>query len=130
MARSPAGCFLVGDDYGRPTDLPWGVAFPEGLPPGTDRVHPTQLYEAAPLALLAFFLVRWRHRERPDAAILARYLIIAGVLRFLIEFIRINPHVALGLTVAQWASGLAVASGILLLFRRERQQLKSTDAAV
>ena len=39
------GCFLVGDDYGRPTSLPWGMAFPEGLPPTTDRVHPTQLYE-------------------------------------------------------------------------------------
>ena len=41
------GCFLVGDDYGRPTDLPWAVAFPKGLPPTTVPVHPTQLYEAA-----------------------------------------------------------------------------------
>ena len=37
------GCFLVGDDYGRPTDLPWGIAFPDGLPPTTVRVHPTQI---------------------------------------------------------------------------------------
>ena len=43
------GCFLVGDDYGRPTDLPWGMAFPKGLPPTEIRVHPTQLYEAAGL---------------------------------------------------------------------------------
>ena len=43
------GCFLVGDDYGRPTDLPWAVAFPRGLPPTTVPVHPTQLYEAAGL---------------------------------------------------------------------------------
>ena len=48
------GCFLVGDDYGRPSDLPWAVAFPEGLPPTTVRVHPTQLYEAAALAALAW----------------------------------------------------------------------------
>ncbi|HEX6212692.1 MAG TPA: prolipoprotein diacylglyceryl transferase family protein, partial [Methylomirabilota bacterium] len=48
------GCFLVGDDYGRPTDLPWGIAFPEGLPPTTVPVHPTQLYEAAFLGWLAW----------------------------------------------------------------------------
>ena len=47
------GCFLVGDDYGRPTDLPWGVAFPRGLPPTTVPVHPTQLYEAVALVPLA-----------------------------------------------------------------------------
>lgn len=122
------GCFLVGDDYGRPTDLPWGIAFPEGIPPTTDRAHPTRLYEAAPLALLAFFLVRWRHRRTPDAAILARYLIVAGVVRFLIEFIRINPHVALGLTVARWASGLAAVGGILLLLLRHRPTCKPTSA--
>ena len=40
------GCFLVGDDYGRPTNLPWGIAFPQGLPPTDVPVHPTQLYEA------------------------------------------------------------------------------------
>jgi phosphatidylglycerol:prolipoprotein diacylglycerol transferase len=36
------GCFLVGDDYGRPTSLPWGVAFPQGLPPTFDRQQPPQ----------------------------------------------------------------------------------------
>src|SRR5687767_12258000 len=54
------GCFLVGDDYGRPTDLPWGVAFPRGLPPTTVPVHPTQLYEAVGLAVIAWLLIRWR----------------------------------------------------------------------
>lgn len=109
------GCLLVGDDYGRPTDLPWGIAFPEGLPPTTERVHPTQLYEALPLALLALLLARWRRRGTPDAAILGRYLVFAGVLRFLIELIRVNPRVALGLTVAQWAAAAAGAGGALLL---------------
>src|SRR4029450_8819736 len=54
------GCFLVGDDYGRPTSLPWGVAFPRGLPPTTERVHPAQIYEAIFLAGLACVLIRWR----------------------------------------------------------------------
>ena len=41
------GCFLVGDDYGRPTSLSWGVAFPQGLPPTAVPVRPTQLYEVS-----------------------------------------------------------------------------------
>ena len=56
------GCFLVGDDYGHPTSLPWGVAFPEGLPPTSERVHPTQIYEAIFLGFFAWALIRWRRR--------------------------------------------------------------------
>ena len=58
------GCFLVGDDYGRPTSLPWGVAFPEGLPPTTVPVHPTQLYEAAALVPLVLLLLRCPEARR------------------------------------------------------------------
>ena len=50
------GCFFVGDDYGRPSTLPWAVAFPKGLPPTDVRVHPTQLYETAALVILAWWL--------------------------------------------------------------------------
>lgn len=109
------GCFLVGDDYGRPTDLPWGIAFPEGLPPTTVEVHPTQLYEAAFLGVLAVALLRWRRRGVGDATVLGRYLVLAGTARFAIEFLRINPAVLAGLTVAQLASlGLAGAGALLL----------------
>jgi phosphatidylglycerol:prolipoprotein diacylglycerol transferase len=109
------GCLLVGDDYGRPTDLPWGIAFPEGLPPTTERVHPTQLYEALPLAVFALILVRWRRGGVPDATLLGRYFVFTGALRFLIEGLRVNPRVALGLTVAQWAAAAATVGGVLLL---------------
>ena len=87
------GCFLVGDDYGRPTDLPWGVAFPEGLPPTTVPVHPTQLYEAGFLAVLALLMLVWRKRGTLDRALLARYCLIAGGFRFALEFIRVNVRV-------------------------------------
>ena len=109
------GCFLVGDDYGRPTNLPWGVAFPEGSPPTLDRVHPTQLYEAAILALIAWLLIRWRRDGVADRRVLGAYLVLVGGTRFLIEFIRINVRVALGLTVAQWASIIVVLAGAALL---------------
>jgi phosphatidylglycerol---prolipoprotein diacylglyceryl transferase len=115
------GCFLVGDDYGRPTSLPWGVAFPEGFPPTFERVHPTQLYEAAFLVVLAWLLVRWRRRGAPDRVVLGRYLLLAGTARFLIEFIRVNERVFLGLTVAHLASlSLAVVGLVILSRRRSR----------
>jgi phosphatidylglycerol:prolipoprotein diacylglycerol transferase len=111
------GCFLVGDDYGRVTDLPWGVAFPEGLPPTIEHVHPTQIYEMIPLVAVAALLVRWRRRGVADRVVLGRYLLIAGAVRFLIEFVRINEALALGLTAAQWIAGALVAVGIGLVAR-------------
>ncbi len=111
------GCFLVGDDYGRPSNLPWAVAFPRGLPPTTERVHPTQLYEAAFLGILAVLLIRWRRQGMADAKVLGRYLLLAGGARFLIEFIRINPAIALGMTTAQWGTLVLMAAGVALLAR-------------
>src|SRR5687768_11768010 len=67
------GCFLVGDDYGTPSDLPWAVAFPEGLPPTSVSVHPTQLYEAFALVPLAMLLFHWRREGRPDIVVLGGY---------------------------------------------------------
>ena len=111
------GCFLVGDDYGRPTDLPWGVAFPQGLPPTTVPVHPTQLYEAAALVPLAWLLIRWRKRRRSDLFVFGAYLVLAGTIRFLIEFLRVDVRVLHGLSVAHVASLVAIAFGLALLFR-------------
>ena len=109
------GCFLVGDDYGRPTDLPWGVAFPKGLPPTTQAVHPTQLYEAAFLGMLAWLLIRWRRRDMSDRHVLGLYLLLAGGFRFLLEFVRVNVQVLGPLTVAQlFAAGVTVVGAVLV----------------
>ena len=109
------GCFLVGDDYGSPTSLPWGVAFPQGLPPTTDRVHPTQIYEAIFLAVLAWLLLRWRRRGVPDRTVLGRYFLLAGAFRFVLEFVRVNTRVAGPLTVAHFFALAIVLLGIVLL---------------
>jgi phosphatidylglycerol:prolipoprotein diacylglycerol transferase len=109
------GCFLVGDDYGRPTSLPWAVAFPEGLPPTTVPVHPTQLYEAAALAVLAVVLLRLSRARASDRVIFGTYLGAAGVIRFAIEFVRVNAPILGPLTLAQlWCLGLISVSVILL----------------
>ena len=105
---------MVGDDYGRPSTLPWAVAFPKGLPPTTVPVHPTQLYEALALGVLTVLLVRWRRQGVPDATVLSRYLVCAGAVRFLIEFIRVNERVLFGLTVAHLAALAMIACGILV----------------
>ena len=111
------GCFLVGDDYGRPTTLPWGIAFPEGLPPTTVPVHPTQLYEAAALVPLTALLMHWRRQARPDAFVFGAYLLLAGAIRFAIEFVRVNERIAGPLSVAHLASLLVMAGGLVLLRR-------------
>ena len=115
-AMGRVGCFLVGDDYGRPTDLPWGIAFPKGLPPTSVPVHPTQLYEAAGLIVIGWALIRWRRKQLPDVLVFARYLVLAGSLRFLIEFIRVNSRVVGPFTVAHIFSGAVVVTGLLLMF--------------
>jgi phosphatidylglycerol:prolipoprotein diacylglycerol transferase len=109
------GCFLVGDDYGRPTALPWGIAFPQGLPPTTERVHPTQIYEAAALFAMTAVLVWLRKGGASDRRVFGLYLVSAGILRFLIEFVRVNVIVFAGMTTAQLFSVGLVVGGVALL---------------
>jgi phosphatidylglycerol:prolipoprotein diacylglycerol transferase len=107
------GCFLVGDDYGKATNLPWGMAFPKGSPPVDVPVHPTQLYEIL-ASLLIFALLVWviSPRVKREGSIFFIYIILAGVERFLVEFVRTNPAVALGLTQQQWISIALFVLGI------------------
>jgi phosphatidylglycerol---prolipoprotein diacylglyceryl transferase len=114
------GCFMVGDDYGRPSNLPWAVAFPEGLPPTDVPVHPTQLYEALALAVTAWLLLRWRRDGVSDPLVLGRYFVLAGAIRFAIEFIRVNIRVLGPLTVAHVISFALIAVGIVMLLRARR----------
>ena len=114
------GCFLVGDDYGRPSDLPWAVAFPRGLPPTDVRVHPTQLYEMAALFVVGWLLIRWRRGGVPDAIVLGRYLVLVGAVRFAIEFIRVNERVLGPFTVAHLVSLALVLAGAALLIAGSR----------
>jgi len=86
-----AGCQLSGDgDYGVPTSLPWGMAYPEGFVPTLERVHPTPVYEMLIFAGIFFILWRLRKLERPPWWLFGIYLVLAGIERFGIEFLR--PH--------------------------------------
>ena len=135
------GCFLVNDDYGRPTSLPWGMKFPRGsppttagaleqqfhvtIPPGTPSdqvlaVHPAQLYEVA-LALLIFWYL-WRirvHRHAPGW-LFGLYLVFTGGARLFVEFFRAKDDRFFGpFTLAQLLSlTVAVLGGWLMLTYR------------
>jgi len=108
QACGRVGCFLVGDDYGRPSDLPWAVAFPNGAPPTLVPVHPTQLYEV--LWLLVAGAVLWKRRAR-SPFLFGEYMIANGVGRFFIEILRVNPRVGLGLTEPQWIAIALIVLG-------------------
>lgn len=136
------GCFIVNDDYGRPTNVPWAVRFPQGLPPstaenmthlfgipvpqGTDpstvlAVHPTQLYETTIMLIVFAVLWRLRLKDRPIGWLFGVYLLCASLERFFIEVLRAKDDRFLGpLTVAQVVSiGLiALAAWLIATFRR------------
>jgi phosphatidylglycerol:prolipoprotein diacylglycerol transferase len=112
------GCFLVGDDYGHPSSLPWAVAFPDGYPPTDLRVHPTQIYEALALIPVAWLLVRWRRQGRTDRFVLGAYLALAGSVRFAIEFLRADVRVLGPFSVAHIASFAVAIVGVVLMGKR------------
>jgi phosphatidylglycerol:prolipoprotein diacylglycerol transferase len=117
------GCQLSGDgDWGRETTLPWGMAYPYAVvgwpyPPGV-RVHPTPVYETILYALAFVVLWRMRRTPHPDGTIFAWYLILTATARFFVEFVRIEPVVALGLTSAQLTGLVLVPVAGLLLWRQ------------
>lgn len=136
-ALGRVGCFLVNDDYGRPSGVPWAMKFPEGLPPSTAgnlqhlfgvlvppgidpstvlAVHPTQLYEVALMVGAFFWLWASRTRPRPVGWLFGAYLVFAGVERFLVEILRAKDDRLLGpFTVAQLTSVILVGVGAYLL---------------
>jgi len=147
------GCFLVGDDWGRPTDSWVGIAFPQGAPPSRvdiiERefgitvdpalvekygqivpVHPTQLYEVGLSTLIFFLLWRIRRTPRPEGSLFLLWLALAGFERFLVEFLRAKDDRFFGLlTLAQIISLGLVAVGVIGMVRlKQRPAAKAIKA--
>jgi phosphatidylglycerol:prolipoprotein diacylglycerol transferase len=88
------GCFMAGDDYGRPTDVPWAVTFTDpdaarigGAPLGVP-LHPVQLYESIVCFVLFVVLVRLGRRKRFDGEVILVYTAAYAIARFILEFFR------------------------------------------
>ena len=151
-ALGRVGCFLVNDDYGIPSSLPWAMKFPQGLPPttvadltslhvkfppGTDplqvvAVHPTQLYETALMFLAFVWLWRLRGHAHGTGWRFGVYLMLAGAERFLIEIVRAKDDRLLGpFTLAQLTSVLLVlVGGFLIRQWRDREAVSLQPSAV
>jgi phosphatidylglycerol---prolipoprotein diacylglyceryl transferase len=149
MAFGRMGCQLSGDgDWGLPSTLPWAMAYPRaivgwgpetvlkldlhgnlvsGFYPGV-RVHPTPIYES--ILYVAIFCVLWsvRNRIRLQGRLLYLYLIFAGAARFMVEFVRINPRVLLGLSEAQIISLLMIAAGGIGWYWASSRQAETASA--
>ncbi|MGH7607596.1 MAG: prolipoprotein diacylglyceryl transferase [Gemmatimonadales bacterium] len=150
-ALGRVGCFLVNDDYGIPSSLPWAMKFPHGLPettianlaamgvtfpPGTNpaeivAVHPTQLYET--LAMFLVFWWLWRRRDHAHGTgwLFACYLVFAGAERFLVEIVRAKDDRLLGpFTLAQATSVLLVVLGVVLVYVWREKEVVSLQSSV
>ncbi len=137
------GCHLSGDgDYGIPTTLPWGTVYakgiyppsiafqnvpeiaknyPGGIVPDTTPLHPTPIYEL--LACIVIFVILWSIRKKnyPAGELFMIYLVLSGVERLLVEFIRINPRVLFGLTEAQLTSIVLIFIGLFGIYHLKRR---------
>jgi phosphatidylglycerol:prolipoprotein diacylglycerol transferase len=128
------GCQISGDgDYGKAWDGPWAMGYPHGTVP-TDpgvTVHPTPIYETLVMGLVALVLWHLRDRVRPGV-LFALYLTASGLERFLVEFLRRNESVALGLTAAQLEALTLFVAGVvwLAIVRRRHGSVLRDDLDV
>jgi phosphatidylglycerol:prolipoprotein diacylglycerol transferase len=137
------GCHFAGDgDYGFPTSLPWGTdyskgtvppsyafrdfpeitsLYPNGVVPDNTLCHPTPVYEL--LMCAALFLVMWRYRRSISVTgrMFMLYLMFAGIERFTIEFMRLNPRHIFGLSQAQLIAVVLIAAGALGWWKLSRR---------
>jgi phosphatidylglycerol---prolipoprotein diacylglyceryl transferase len=122
------GCQVSGDgDYGKASDLPWAMAYPDGEDPTSERVQPTPIYESLAMGLVAWALWRARDSFRPGV-LFALYLVAAGLERFLVEFVRRNAEAFAGLTAPQLQSLALLGAGLVWLLVAGRRGLRAAPA--
>lgn len=116
------GCFMAGCCYGKETQLPIGVVFPEGsfAPPGVPLL-PTQLFSAAGDFAIAAVLFWFSRRAKHDGEVGALYLLLYGIGRFFVEFLRTNEQGGIGVFTTAQIFSIVFAAGSLLLFYRSRR---------
>jgi len=127
------GCLTSGDgDYGIKTTLPWGVHMAKNaLVPTADLVQPTPVYEFLFSVALCWLLWQLGKKSKPVGWMTGIYLVLSGVGRFLVEFVRINPRIYWGMSNAQVAAlGTVVAGVLLVLWSRAKQVQWAPELAV
>jgi phosphatidylglycerol:prolipoprotein diacylglycerol transferase len=118
------GCLTSGDgDYGINTTLPWGVHMAKNAlvppTPANALVQPTPMYEFLFALVLAWYLWLRGKKNLPVSVITGEYLVLSGIARFLVEFVRINPRIYWGMSNAQVAAlGSVVVGAVVIVAAR------------
>lgn len=125
------GCHASGDGcYGIPSDSLLSVAYPNGIVPITVNVLPTPLFESFASFLFFLILMRLRKHELKTGMIFFIYLVMNGLARFMVEYIRLNPVTSLKLTQAQVVAVCFIIIGIAgLVFLRKKDSGLRPDSA-
>lgn len=129
------GCLTSGDgDYGRNTTLPWGVhmakdALVRPNPPNA-LVQPTPVYELLFALAIGWWLWKRGSKPLPLGFLTGEYLVLSGIGRFLVEFVRINPLLYWGMSNAQVAAlGSVVVGGLMMLTTRKNEAVRAIPLA-
>jgi len=105
------GNFINGELYGRPTNVPWAVVFPQG---GPVPRHPSQLYEAFLEGVVLFVVLLWlSERVQTEGVLLWTFIGGYGVARFLVEFFR-DPDPQLGFVLGPFSMGQILSLAMIL----------------
>lgn len=126
------GCFLAGCCYGAETDLPIGVVFPEGsLAPSGIHIHPTQIYSSIFDFALGFLLLYYGRKQRMNGKVMAIYLIVYSIGRFLVEYLRDDHRGSIGLfSTSQFIAIFTLVLGIIMFninkfFKGEKKKIEN-----
>lgn len=130
QAIGRVGCFMAGDDYGKPTHLPWAVTFTDpdaarigGAPLGVG-LHPVQLYESLVCLALFLFLAWLARRKRFDGEVILAYALLYAVARFLMEYLRGDADRGFvfsgAFSTSQFIALVLIAASIILFIIRGR----------
>lgn len=125
------GCLMAGDDYGRPTRVPWAVTFTDpdaanigGAPLGIP-LHPVQVYESIVCAVLFVILIRLLRRKRFDGEVILAYTALYAIARFLLEFFRGDADrgfVVGRVSTSQFIAAILGPLAVTLLVLKSRRQ--------
>ncbi len=121
-ALARVGCFLAGDDcYGKPTDLPWAMSFPDGVAKTHELVHPVPLYEVLYSIAIALIIANFEKVKRPPYHTFFLLFVFWGASRFLVEFVANNPIKIIGMSGSQFGALIMFFIGaVFFVFKKSK----------
>ncbi len=137
LAIGRIGCLLAGCCYGSFTHLPWAIHYPISHETHGLAVHPTPLYETGLMLIVMMLLIRLDTTKRFQGRTTAWFFILAGFVRFVLEYVRgdrlvwdVPVFAALNLSASQVISILGIIAGLIMLYVVPKLRASRLDAPV